>query len=961
MIARLRAWRIEWIVWGLIALYILFFGILTIRQHDAFQTTAFDLGNVDQAVWNTRHSIIEGEGRPFHMTNIEGLTNRLGTHVEPILLPISLLYFVWSDPRALLLLQTVVIALGAWAVYLIGKREIGKSGSGESGWPGEVLVLAFAAAYLLFPALQSANVFDFHAVALAPTFFLFAFYFLETERWGWYALFAVLTMSCKEDMPLTVAMLGFYALLVRRNWRVGLATMAAAGAWFLVAVGLVMPHFDTRGVSPLANRYAYLGDGPVEMAVTLITRPGVWLSRLLTIENLVYALKLLAPVAFLSLLAPQVLMLGLPALLVNLLSTDGFMHQLEGFHYGATLAPAVVVSAAYGAAWLIRKLPRVRHRPLILAAVVLACSLFYHYNYGYTPLAQNFRGSWPTVTEHHRLGEEIAHSIPTKASLAALPHPNPHASQRQQLSMIDRVENGLPAPLRNSDYIWLDVTNGWPLHPNDLKLGVDNLLAGDYGVTQAADGWLLLRHEAPEKTVPDEFYDFARTADPQPQYPMQLQFLLDGQPILETLGFDLTSTQDATRTTFYWRALQPLPPDLRLYPFYFDDTSGQILEDTTLRPLIAAVWYPPERWQPGEIVQTSTLPWDVGNTFSIGLGVVQGDDWQAVDQRLPIHIESSDQVIRLFDGDTWARLLHVADGEPQPERRTFDPPSPEHLLNANFADHITLLGYDLPQHRVDPGDTFPLTLHLRANRTMGENLVIFNHLLNSNATQHGGADRIPQQYYTTLLWVPGEIVSDNFQVPVDAAAPPGIYWLDVGFYPDDQPTLSLPLVVDGKPIDRNSVQIGPIKVGGPPSGVTTANANPQHPVNQTFGDQITLLGFNLTDTTRNPSPPAPHPSQLTLFWQANTIPTADYTVFVHLLDADGNLVAQFDNPPAEGTYPTSLWDSDEIIADKRHLNDLPPGHYTLHVGLYQPDTGARLPIAGTDESSLNLIEFEITP
>ena len=107
--ARAAAWLVShWpavAVWLMIAAYVAFFGSLTIRQHNAFETTAFDLGNVDQAVWNTR------QGRPFAMTNIEGLENRLGTHVEPILLPVSLLYFVWSDPRALLLLQTVVICL----------------------------------------------------------------------------------------------------------------------------------------------------------------------------------------------------------------------------------------------------------------------------------------------------------------------------------------------------------------------------------------------------------------------------------------------------------------------------------------------------------------------------------------------------------------------------------------------------------------------------------------------------------------------------------------------------------------------------------------------------------------------------------------------------------------------------------------------------------------------------------
>jgi hypothetical protein len=300
----------------------------------------------------------------------------------------------------------------------------------------------------------------------------------------------------------------------------------------------------------------------------------------------------------------------------------------------------------------------------------------------------------------------------------------------------------------------------------------------------------------------------------------------------------------------------------------------------------------------------------------------------------------------------------------------------EHTVNANFADTLTLLGYDLPARRVQPGDSFPVTLHWRAERSIGQNLLVFNHLLDQAAIQHGGADRIPQLYYTTLLWVPSEIVSDTYDVPVNANAPPGVYWLDVGLYPSSQPTFSLPLFENGQPIDRNSVHLGPLKIGGPPPSVTVPEAHLQNPLNLTFGDQITLLGFNFTDSSGNPirnsEPKAPYGqftiqsqrppvgnSQLILFWRADSSPTADYTVFVHLLDHAGNLVAQFDSPPASGAYPTSLWDPGEIIADERSLTDLPPGHYTLQVGLYRSDTSERLAVAGSLDGAVKLAEIKV--
>jgi uncharacterized membrane protein len=815
-----RALRAQWpalVVWLLILAYVLFFGTLTVRQHDAFETTAFDLGNVDQAVWNTRH------GRPFAMTNIEGLENRLGTHVEPILLPISLLYFVWSDPRTLLLLQTVVIALGAWPVYKLANLQIGKYANqkmekwtnGQSAPPdvhasafadlpigrlahAHILCIAFVAAYLLFPALQSANVFDFHAVALAPTFFLAALYFLERERWGWYALFAILTMSCKEDMPLLVAMLGLYALVIRRRWVVGLATMGVAGTWFLLAVGWVMPHFDTRGVSPIANRYAYLGDGPVEMATTMFTRPGVVLARMFTVDNIIYVAKLLAPVAFLPLLAPEVLLMAVPPLAVNLLSTDGFMHELEGFHYGAPLVPVVVAAAIYGAGRLLshisgtprqaRRIPRTRILSLLLTGVLLLASLGYHWALGYTPLAVNFAGTWPAVTAHDRLGHEIARGIPADASLAAPPYPNPHASQRQQLHMIDRVEDGLPAPLRGTGqaspagYVWLDVTDSWPLHPNDLKRGADNLLAGEYGVETAVDGWLLLRRGAPAKTLPGAFYDFARAPDAKPDYGAHLTFAVDGAPALELLGFDLHTAPGDQRysATFYWRALQPLPADLRLYPFLFDDDDGRIVEDTTLRPMIATVWYPPARWAVGEVIQTSMLPWGVGPDFSLGVGVMQGDDWSAVGQRLPITVESSDLIVRLFDGDTWARLVHVTDSETLEEARSFATPAPEHPLDVDLGSRVRLLGYDLACNR--RARTCEVTLYWQAQQRLETSYTVFAQMLGPGgvATQ---ADAVPRGGgYPTVWWLPGEVVADSLVLELPPGAGEVTYRLIVGLY-----------------------------------------------------------------------------------------------------------------------------------------------------------------------------------
>ena len=86
---------------------------------------------------------------------------------------------------------------------------------------------------------------------------------------------------------------------------------------------------------------------------------------------------------------------------------------------------------------------------------------------------------------------------------------------------------------------------------------------------------------------------------------------------------------------------------------------------------------------------------------------------------------------------------------------------------------------------------------------------------------------------------------------------------------------------------------------------------------------------------------------LTLFWSPRGRPTQDYTVFLHLLDSLGQLRGQADSPPDSGRYPTSVWDAGEFIADLHTLSiapDLPAGEYTVAIGLYDPQTGHRLPI-----------------
>jgi hypothetical protein len=125
----------------------------------------------------------------------------------------------------------------------------------------------------------------------------------------------------------------------------------------------------------------------------------------------------------------------------------------------------------------------------------------------------------------------------------------------------------------------------------------------------------------------------------------------------------------------------------------------------------------------------------------------------------------------------------------------------------------------------------------------------------------------------------------------------------------------------------------------------TARPKVDRPVTASFEDGIRLTGFGVPS---NPVVPGAAWC-VVLEWEADATPSTAYIVFVHLRDADGAVRAQNDQGPSGGTRPTFTWTPGETVEDAHGIilpADLPPGEYTLHVGLYRADNGERLPVVG---------------
>lgn len=118
--------------------------------------------------------------------------------------------------------------------------------------------------------------------------------------------------------------------------------------------------------------------------------------------------------------------------------------------------------------------------------------------------------------------------------------------------------------------------------------------------------------------------------------------------------------------------------------------------------------------------------------------------------------------------------------------------------------------------------------------------------------------------------------------------------------------------------------------------------SPQYPMRADLGDKVEFLGYDLDKIQVERG----EKITLTLYWRALTEMEVNYHIFVHLLSEEGEILAQKDSPPAEGSRPTAGWVKGEVIRDDYQiaLAEVPAGEYLLTTGIYNPVSGETLPV-----------------
>jgi hypothetical protein len=250
-----------------------------------------------------------------------------------------------------------------------------------------------------------------------------------------------------------------------------------------------------------------------------------------------------------------------------------------------------------------------------------------------------------------------------------------------------------------------------------------------------------------------------------------------------------------------------------------------------------------------------------------------------------------------------------------------------HPLQLELASGLEVLGYDIGAGTVQTGQAMPVRLWWRTTTPL--TVTYQAHLMLVDAAGELGGDRIVELAglpYPTTAWTAGEIIEGRYSLPVDPEAAGGEAALGVELLSPQGPV--------GEPIRLGTVQVTAVEHVYQPPKV-------QNPRQETLGQAVRLLGYDLDRSTAEPG----QALHLTLYWQCLAPMPTSYTVFTHLLDAQGQMLTGHDCLPASGARPTTGWLLHEVLTDPHEIvvpADAAPGGYSIEVGLYDAATWARM-------------------
>lgn len=385
----------------MVVLYALYFSLRTVGIHNGLGTSAFDFGLYDQGIW-----LMSRGHSPF--VTLMG-RNLFGDHSSFILVLLIPLYWIFSSTSVLFIVQSIVVAVGALPVYWFSRQRL----------RSEPLAALMAGVYLLHPSIGWTNLENFHPDAVLGTCVAFAIWAAFAGRWSWYWVAVVLALSVKEDVAFVLAPLGIW-VAYKADKKRGLVTTLASLLTMALMFLVVMRSFT--GVA-FRNSWRIPFGGIGGLLKTTFTQPAKLAAYLWSEDRPAYVWQMLAPVGFIFLYEPSLVLVGMVMFASNVVSTFWYQHQIQ-YHYSIIIVPCIVM----GTVWALGKFSRSARR--WASACVIVSALVCGYLWSPMPFARTSTSSWTSDMPPVVAARESIRLVPDDAVVAAYHSLTAHMARR---------------------------------------------------------------------------------------------------------------------------------------------------------------------------------------------------------------------------------------------------------------------------------------------------------------------------------------------------------------------------------------------------------------------------------------------------------------------------------------------------------------------------------------------------
>ncbi len=464
----------------IMGIYAGIFSVLTVKNHELYQTFGWDLGFFDQLLWQASRGNL-------NFVSTIGNINILGDHFQPVIYLLAPLYWIWDDVKVILIAQTLLVTAAAIPIYKLAKFKL----------KNEILAISTSFAYLLFSGTQFTITNEFHQSAFIPLLLSLGLWWMETGKpgRGLAALFSLLLV--REEMGLLLGAIGIMhwvgkgQAFSKKAWPLLTPLLTIGGiAGFFLLIKIVIPLVSSQG-QYIHYGYGSFGEKPEEVAVDLVKNPVDTVKSLVQPPvKVTQVFQSFASFGGLPLLSPASLVPVMEQYAVRFLDDRNIHRWLNNNHYSVPLGPLL----AYGTILALSFAPRLdlgrRQGLTFLLSLYLIVSSLVTAGLLKTPIWSIFKPQLYFTPQWVKDADRLAETIPEEVSVAANNSLAPHLTHRDKLYLLPEVGD--------AEHIAVDLADGPNKHAprtaGKMREYIDGLISsGDWEIQQRFGESLLLR------------------------------------------------------------------------------------------------------------------------------------------------------------------------------------------------------------------------------------------------------------------------------------------------------------------------------------------------------------------------------------------------------------------------------------------------------------------------------------